>query len=207
VIREKTAAKAKRPFWLELPALLLVAVVVALLFRTFVVQTFYIPSGSMENTLLVNDRVLVNKLVYDVRDPRRGEVVVFVSPLSWRSNTSETDFIKRVVGLPGDTVACCDPQGRVTVNGQPLDEKSYLYPNNVPSLRTFSVVVPKGRLFVLGDHREVSGDSREHLGENHGTISEDSVVGRAFIVFWPVNRISFLPVPDTFSRIPDPAEN
>ena len=114
--------KARSSFWRELPILLGVAIVVAILVRAFVLQTFFIPSESMENTLLINDRVLVNKLVYDFRDPHRGEVIVFTSPEDWRTNPDEKDFIKRVIGTPGDHVVCCDQLGRITVNGKALDE-------------------------------------------------------------------------------------
>jgi signal peptidase I len=205
VTRESTAeAKpAHRSFWRELPILVIVAVLVAVLVRTFVIQTFWIPSGSMEPTLRVGDRVLVNKLVYDVRDPGRGEVVVFEAPDSWRTNPNEKDFIKRVIGTAGDHVVCCDSQGRVTVNGAALDEP-YVFPGNSHGT-PFDVVVPKGRLFVMGDHREISGDSTKHLEDNSGTIPVPSVVGRAFLIFWPVNRLGVLSVPPTFEKVPAPS--
>jgi signal peptidase I len=191
---------AQRSFWRELPVLVIVAVIVAVLVRTFVVQTFWIPSGSMERTLLVNDRVLVNKLVYDVRDPHRGEIVVFAAPSSWRTDPNETDFIKRVIGTGGDHVVCCDSHGRVTVNSYPLVEP-YVYPGNAYGT-PFDVMVPKGRMFVMGDHREISGDSTKHLDDNSGTVPVASVVGRAFVIFWPLSRVGTLPVPDTFSHVP-----
>src|SRR4029453_17337546 len=106
--------------------LLIVAMVVAVVVRPFVLQTFYIPSESMEKTLLINDRVLVNKLIYNFRSPHRGEVIVFEAPANWRSGTADEDFIKRVIGTPGDHLVCCDEQQRITVNGYPLDEK-YIY--------------------------------------------------------------------------------
>lgn len=191
----------KRSFWRELPVLVLVAVVIAVVVRTFFLQTFYIPSQSMENTLLVNDRVLVNKVVYDLREPRRGEVVVFRPPVSWRAGPDDADFIKRVVGVAGDRVVCCDAEGRVTVNGRPIDE-AYLYPGNAPSDDEFDITVPPGRLFMMGDHRELSGDSRKHLEDSAGTVDEDEVVGRAFLVFWPLGRTDTLPVPSTYEAIP-----
>ena len=197
------AKKTHRTFWRELPILLIVAVLVAVLVRTFVIQTFWIPSGSMEPTLLVNDRVLVNKLVYDIRDPARGEIVVFEAPQSWRSDPSEKDFIKRIIGTGGDHVVCCDSAGRLTVNGVSLVEP-YVFPGSYISA-PFDVRVPRGRLFVMGDHREISGDSTKHLEENEGTIPAASVVGRAFVIFWPLNRAGGLPVPSTFSRVPDPS--
>jgi signal peptidase I len=202
-VNSTDAKKTHRTFWRELPILLIVAVLVAVLVRTFVIQTFWIPSGSMEPTLLVNDRVLVNKLVYDIRDPARGEIVVFVAPQSWRSDPNEKDFIKRVIGVGGDHVVCCDSAGRLTVNGVSLDEP-YVFPGsyiNAP----FDVRVPKGRLFVMGDHREISGDSTKHLEENSGTIPVAGVVGRAFVIFWPLDRAGGLPVPSTFSRVPNPS--
>src|SRR5215468_10511594 len=133
-------------FWRELPILLGVAIVVAILVRAFVLQTFYIPSESMEHTLNIKDHLLVNKLVYDFRDPRRGEIIVFNSPESWRADPSEKDFIKRVIGIGGDHVQCCDPQHRLEINGKPLDEP-YLDHDGGDSVSSspneFDVVVPK----------------------------------------------------------------
>jgi signal peptidase I len=181
----------------------IVAVLVAVLVRTFVIQTFWIPSGSMEPTLRVGDRVLVNKLVYDIRDPGRGEIVVFEAPATWRTNPDEKDFIKRVVATPGDHVVCCDSQGRVTVNGAALAEP-YVFPGNAHGT-PFDVVVPSGRLFVMGDHREISGDSTKHLEDNSGTIPIPAVVGRAFLIFWPLDRMAVLSVPGTFDKVPAPS--
>jgi signal peptidase I len=194
------AAKRQRPFWIELPILILVAVIVAVVVRTFLVETFYIPSGSMEQTLLINDRVLVNKVIYHLRAPARGEVIVFRPPSSWGVGVGKEDFIKRVVGVGGDEVKCCDAEGRITVNGRPLAE-NYLYPQDSPSLQSFTVKVPKGRLFVLGDHRSASADSRYHLEADQGTVPVERVVGRAFAIFWPFNRAEWLSVPATFGRL------
>jgi signal peptidase I len=201
-----------------------VALLLAVIIKTYAIQAFFIPSGSMENTLLVNDRVLVNKLVYDVRGIHRGDIVVFNGDGSWDPGTVPTDtnflvkfangfasmfgfghpgdiLIKRVIGLPGDHVACCDAEGRVTVNGVPLTEQSYLYPGNVPSESRFSISVPPGRLWVMGDHRLISDDSRSHLGSpGGGTIPESAVIGRAFVIIWPLNRWRILPIPDTFEQ-------
>jgi signal peptidase I len=178
----------------------------------------------MENTLEINDRVLVNKLVYDVRSIHRGDIVVFNGDGSWDPGPEPVDtnfvvkfadgfasmfgfghpgdiLIKRVIGLPGDHVACCDAQGRVTVNGVPLNEKSYLYPGDVPSESRFSITVPPGRLWVMGDHRLISDDARDHLGDpGGGTIPENAVVGRAFVIIWPPSRWRFLPIPATFEQ-------
>jgi signal peptidase I len=214
--QETAPTPATRPgntFWRELPILLAVAVVVAVLVRAFVLQTFYIPSESMENTLEINDRVLVNKVVYDFRSPHRGEIIVFEAPPSWRNNPNEKDFIKRVIGTGGDRVVCCDRQHRITVNGHPLDEP-YLYHDNdgiadPASDEEFDITVPAGRLWVMGDHRLASGDSRQQYKQQNknivaSTISVDAVIGQAFVVFWPLNRARWLTVPETFDGVPDP---
>jgi signal peptidase I len=206
------AANRRGSFWRELPILLGVAIVVAIVVRAFVLQTFYIPSPSMEHTLNINDRVLVDKLVYDFRSPHRGEVVVFEAPRDWSGSTDGEDFIKRVIGVGGDHIVCCDNGGRIKVNDKTLDER-YLYSQDgvadPPADEPFDVTVPKGRLWVMGDHRSASGDSLEHFtdpSQNHdvmaSTISEDAVVGRAFVVFWPLNRATWLSVPDTFDGVP-----
>ncbi len=221
------------PLWQELPLLLVVAFCLAVLIRTFLLQAFFIPSGSMEDTLLIGDRVLVNKVVYDVRDPVRGEVVVFRGTDRWVaqeapapptnflgrvgrtlgdlvgiSRPGEKDFIKRVIGVPGDRIWCCD-QGRVVVNGVPLDEQSYVsedspldLPPNAKECRSrqfIEVVVPPGQLFVMGDHRLVSQDAR-----CQGPVPIDNVVGRAFMIVWPSQRWATLPVPQTFADLPRP---
>jgi signal peptidase I len=217
-----------RPFWQELPLLLLVAFLAAYLVKTFLLQVFFIPSISMENTLLVKDRVLVDKLTGDFREIQRGEVIVFnaegvlapdgAAPAASASNpvsrvttavagalglsqSNETDFIKRVIGLPGDRVACCDEQGRMTVNGVPLDETAYLFPGDQPSTTNFDVVVPEGKLWVMGDHRSQSADSRSRIGApGGGFVPIDRVVGRAFVRTWPVSRLGTLPIPDTLKQ-------
>jgi len=200
---ETKSRKAKRSFWVELPILVLVAVVVAVVVRTFLVQTFYIPSESMERTLLINDRVLVNKVVYDLRDPKRGEIVVFEPPADWAAGPGKDDYIKRVIGVAGDHVICCDSDGRLSVNGKALDEP-YIFDGNKPSDQPFDVTVPKGRIFVMGDHRAASADSRVHLDFDSGTIPLGRVVGRAFVIFWPANRAGTLSPPATFDDVPSP---
>jgi signal peptidase I len=216
--------RKKRSFWREFPVLVAVALLLAVVIKTYAVQAFFIPSGSMENTLQVNDRVLVNKLVYDVRGIHRGDIVVFNGDGSWDPGKvpGHTNFfqkftdgfasmfgfgkpgdilIKRVIGLPGDRVICCDAQRRVTVNGVPLNEQSYLYPGDVPSRVSFNITVPPGRLWVMGDHRLISDDSRDHLGKpGGGTVPESAVIGRAFVIIWPISRWRTLPIPDTFEQ-------
>jgi signal peptidase I len=215
-----------RPFWIELPILVAIAIVAAFLLKTFVAQMFFIPSESMENTLLVDDRVLVDKVSYDLRDIRRGEIVVFdaegvliaegkvptddglatrllrdAASVIGLSQAGDTDYIKRVIGLPGDRVACCDAQGRVTVNGVPLDETEYLFPGDAPSTTPFDVVVPADRLWVMGDHRSASADSRSRIGgPGGGFVPFDAVVGRAWLRAWPVDRFQRLGVPATFDQ-------
>jgi signal peptidase I len=212
VIDEQTE-KRRGSFWRELPILVGVAILVAVLVRAFVLQTFYIPSPSMEHTLNVLDRVLVNKLVYDFREPRRGEIVVFKAPQQWQSGTEGEDFIKRIIGTGGDHIVCCDGQQRITVNGRALDEP-YIYRDadgtpNAAADEPFNITVPTGRLWVMGDHREASADSLEHWETSQNideaTIKADSIVGRAFTIFWPVNRATWLSVPPTFEGIPAPA--
>jgi len=210
-------------WWIELPILLVFALVLALLIKSFVVQAFYIPSSSMENTLEIGDKVLVNKLIYDFRPIHRGDIIVFNGDGSWEPTPAQTsppltrlwnsisglfgtapgvhDFIKRVIGVPGDHVACCNAHGQVTVNGVALSEKSYLYPGNAPSAMRFNIVVPPGRLWVMGDHRAVSWDSRGHMTDpGDGTIPENHVVGRAFVIVAPISRWRILPIPATFQQ-------
>ena len=215
-------------WWIELPVLVVLALVLMLVIKTYAIQAFYIPSSSMENTLDIGDKVLVNKIVYHFRSIDRGDVIVFNGNGSWDpaapagSSNPVTggvdrlghaivglfgispgvhDYIKRVIGVPGDRVACCDASGQVTVNGVALNEKSYLYPGNPPSVVKFSITVRPGRLWVMGDHRSVSYDSRGHRGDpGGGTIPESQVVGRAFVIMWPLSRSGILSIPSTFDQ-------
>jgi len=204
--------KRTNSFWRELPILLGVALLVAILVRTFVLQTFFIPSPSMEHTLAIDDRVLVNKLVYKFRSPERGEIVVFRAPAEWRTSPSGEDFIKRVIGVGGDRIQCCDDQQRLLINGQPLDEP-YIYSRDgvrdPAADQPFDVVVPPGRLWMMGDHRSASGDSLKHWQRTNdihlATVPEEALVGRAFVVFWPFSRAKWLSVPDSYASVPPPA--
>ncbi|MGI5348541.1 signal peptidase I [Streptomyces sp. CA-250714] len=235
--RRRAAKRIKRRRRLsatkEIPILIGVALLIAWVLKTFLVQAFVIPSGSMEQTIRIGDRVLVDKLTpWFGSKPQRGDVVVFEDPGGWLENEKkdtkdepagikqgkefltfigllpsddEQDLIKRVVAVGGDTVRCCDKQGRVTVNGTPLNEP-YLHPGNKPSRITFKVTVPVGRVFVMGDHRADSADSRYHLKEpDRGTIGEDRIVGRAIVIAWPFDHWRRLEEPKTFGSVPDPA--
>ena len=214
----------RRSFWRELPVLVVVALVLALIIKSFAIQAFYIPTGSMQNTLAIGDRVLINKIVYHLRPIERGDIIVFDGSGSWDPTTSSTSsnifskavdelegivginndssiYIKRVIGLPGDVVRCCNAKHQVTVNGVGLQETSYLYPGNAPSTPFGPYTVPAGRLWVMGDHRAVSYDSRGHVGDpGGGTIPESAVLGRAFVIIWPPSQWGFLNIPATFEQ-------
>jgi signal peptidase I len=204
-----------------------VCVVVVLLFSHFVLQPFLIPSGSMEPTLQVGDRLLVDKIAYRFGgEPRRGDVVVFNGAGSFvqdvpKSNPvvgmvhgvaaavgldepADTDFVKRVIGVGGDHVVCCAKDGRIEVNGHPVTEP-YLYPGNPPSEVRFDIVVPPGDLWVMGDHRSDSSDSRDHLGDpGGGMVPVDRVLGRASWVGWPFSRWSSVKSTNAFKNVPAP---
>jgi signal peptidase I len=218
------AVKAKKKnFWRELLTIVVAAAVLTLLVKAFIVQVYRIPSASMENTLQVGDRVLVNKVVYHFRSIARGDIIVFSGQDSWGPaapppssdpvvrifddvlsgiglQNNQTYYIKRVIGLPGDHVACCT-NGQVTVNGVPLSEGSYLYPGNPPSIVKFNEKVPAGYLWVMGDHRSDSEDSRFNTDDpGGGAIPENQVAGRAFLIIWPPSQIRDLPIPSTFQQ-------
>jgi signal peptidase I len=230
--RRSVAAVRRRRrinWWVELIGLFAFALVIMLVIKTYVIQAFYIPSSSMENTLDIGDKVLVNKLIYHFRPIERGDIVVFNGEGSWDPPSPPQssdpivrwasefghavvglfgispgvhDYIKRVIGVPGDHVVCCNAKGQITVNGVPLNEKSYLYPGNPPSMGKFNIRVPPGRLWVMGDHRNVSYDSRGHTGDpGGGTVPESQVVGRAFLILWPTSRFRVLPIPATFTKL------
>jgi signal peptidase I len=220
---ETTETKRKRSFWRDLTVIVIAALVLTILLKAFVVQVFSIPSGSMENTLLPGDRILVNKMVYRFRPITRGDIVVFSGSGSWDPPTPPpsslftrvwddaiglvgisgpgTDYVKRVIGVPGDHVVCCNAAGQVTVNGVALSEKSYIYPGALPSQSRFNIIVPPGRLWVMGDNRADSDDSRyRQTDPGGGTIPESAVVGRAFLIVFPLSRFTDLPIPNTFKQ-------
>ncbi|MFF9844225.1 signal peptidase I [Streptomyces sp. NPDC013740] len=228
-LARKVKRRRQRSAIKEIPLLVTVAVLIALVLKTFLVQAFVIPSGSMEQTIRIDDRVLVDKLTpWFGSRPHRGDVVVFKDPGGWLQqetapatedpvgikqlkqaltfigllpSADEQDLIKRVIAVGGDTVKCCGADGRITVNGVPLDEP-YLHPGNEPSKIPFEVKVPPGRIFVMGDHRSNSADSRYHLDEQgNGTVSEDQVVGRAVVIAWPVGHWRRLEERSTFDAV------
>lgn len=217
----------------ELLIVVVLGLVVSTLLRTFVFQMFEIPSGSMEDTLQVGDRVAVQK----VTPFQRGDIVVFADPGGWLPdlapveqtavekalefvgilpNSSDQYLIKRVIGMPGDVIICCDTQHRILVNGHPLEEGAYLFRYNgqpvKPSETQFEVTVPAGRIFVMGDHRNASADSRCHLNDlkadgvrgSNAFVPTDKVVGVAVAVTWPIPRIGLLPRPATYDGVPPP---
>jgi len=217
----------------ELVIVVVLGLVVSTLLRTFVFQMFEIPSSSMEDTLMIGDRVAVQK----VTDFQRGDIVVFIDPGGWLPaqapkeqpplelalefvgilpNSSDQYLIKRVIGTEGDVVICCDTEGHVLVNGHPLQEAGYLYREGgepvPPSDIAFEVTVPQDRIFVMGDHRNSSADSRCHLSDLNASgvrgdaafVPEDEVVGIAVAVTYPFSRFHLLHRPDTFADVPPP---
>ena len=200
--------------------------VLVVLLRAFVVQSFSVTSGSMEPTIEPGDRILANRLVRG-DDVHRGDIVVFdgteafpvsggqpsTGPLATLGRAAAgvltldtgTDYVKRVVGLPGDRVTCCDASGRLEVNGVGVDEP-YVMPGDRPSDLTFDVVVPAGHLWVMGDHRSASGDSRSYLGRpGGGMVPERAVIGQVTVRYWPPGRLGSLGGPGPMSTVPSPA--
>jgi len=207
----------------EFGIIIIVALVLSALVRAFLVQAFYVPSESMENTLMPNDRIIASKITTHFGGVSRGEVVVFKDPGGWLGDPgpgptgvrgaihngltfigllpsdSGSDLVKRVIGIAGDHVVCCDAQQRIVLNGVPLNESYVVQPTNQVK---FDVIVPQDTVFVMGDNRGNSRDSRYHLEDNNGGVPLEDVVGRAFVVVWPLNRFTYLSIPDIFG---DPA--
>ena len=209
----------------ELPVLVVVALVVSLFIKSFLVQFFYIPSGSMENTLQIKDRVAVNKVPFISNNIKRGDVVVFRDPNNWLPeivdystnkyvakaksalvtvgvlpNPAKQYLVKRVIGVGGDRVVCCTKDGNLTVNGVEVIEP-YIFAGNKPSEMNFDVTVPKGKLWVMGDHRGASADSRYHQEDiNKGFVPVSKVSGRVVGVIWPFKNITYIPRVDVLNK-------
>ncbi|MCF8555568.1 MAG: signal peptidase I [Candidatus Planktophila sp.] len=209
----------------ELPILVVVALVVSLVIKSFLVQFFYIPSGSMENTLQIKDRVAVNKLPFLSKNIKRGDVVVFRDPDNWLPeiidystnqyvakaksalvavgvlpNPAKQYLVKRVIGVGGDRVVCCTKDGNLSVNDVEIIEP-YIFAGNKPSEMKFDVTVPKGKLWVMGDHRGASADSRYHQEDiNNGFVPESKVTGRVVGVIWPFKNITYIPRVDVLNK-------
>jgi signal peptidase I len=201
----------------EFPILVIVALAVSLLIKTLIVQFFFIPSGSMENTLQVQDRVAVNKIPFIAKNINRGDVVVFRDPSNWLPepyvgnenkivakvkdalvlvgvlpNPAKQYLVKRVIGVAGDEVICCTKSGKLTVNGKVADEP-YIFAGNKPSEMKFNVTVPEGKIWVMGDHRSASADSRYHQDDmNNGFVPVSKITGRAYAIIWPLKNIGII---------------
>ena len=217
--------RAKGSLFKDLPVLIVVALVVSLLIKTFLVQFFYIPSGSMENTLQVKDRVAVNKVPFVSTSIHRGDVVVFRDPDNWLPeivdyqtnkyvakvksalvavgvlpNPAKQYLVKRVIGVAGDHVVCCTKNDKLSVNGVEITEP-YIFAGNKPSDMTFDVTVPKGKIWVMGDHRGASADSRYHQEDiNKGFVPVSKVTGRVVAVIWPFKNITYVPEVDVLKK-------
>lgn len=201
----------------EFPLLVVVALLVSLIIKSFFVQFFYIPSGSMEDTLRIRDRVAVNKVPFISKTIKRGDIVVFRDPDHWLSeptpstgpiildklreslialgvlpNPAKQHLVKRVIGVAGDHVVCCDNNKMITVNGKALNEP-YIFKGDHPSDMNFDVTVPAGKIWVMGDHRGASADSRYHQDDiNKGMVPVSKVVGRVVAVIWPSNHAKII---------------
>ena len=207
------------PVWLETVILLAVALAVSVLVKTYLVQMFFVPSASMEPLFVNDDRILVEKVTYWDGGPERGDVVVFSDPGGWLDSSATVELngvqevlsrvglypegghlVKRVIAIGGDRVKCCDKKGRITVNGVPLEEEGFILEGHPPSDDKFTVEVPEGRLWVMGDNRANSEDSRFHRDLEGGTVPESAVVGKVWAVVWPLSRFEMLDRPDTFEN-------
>ncbi|HEX7738956.1 MAG TPA: signal peptidase I [Marmoricola sp.] len=222
---DQESGRRHTPLWMETVGLLVVALLLAIGIKAFFVQAFYIPSESMEPQFIKNDRIVVEKVSYwGSGTPQRGDIVVFKDPGNWLT-AAEGDtatnpitkalsaiglyptgghLVKRVIGVGGDRVICCDAKGRITVNGKALDETSYLPAGTKPSLTKFDVRVPAGDLWLMGDNRGNSYDSRGHMGDpGGGMVPASLVVGKVVALVWPLGRAEFIHRPADFKGIPD----
>ncbi|MFZ1361510.1 MAG: signal peptidase I [Candidatus Nanopelagicales bacterium] len=219
------SGQAKSSSWLflrEVAIVLVCALVLSVIVRTFFLQAFFVPSQSMENTLMPDDRIVASKINTKIGGVNRGEVVVFKDPGGWlpaqrNANTpgagtkvleflglapssSGDDLVKRVIGIGGDHVKCCNAKNQIVLNDVALDESSFIKPGSDNSQVPFDIYVPEGRIFVLGDNRNESADSRFHLENDSGTVPVENVVGRVFVIVWPLSSWSGVPIPEVFDN-------
>lgn len=217
-------------FVIDLVVIVGTALVLSLLIKSFLVRSFFVPSGSMLETLQIDDRIIVNELVPDLIAVERGDVVVFKDPGGWlgpvstqydnpvvvisdwflsafgiTAPDSSQHLVKRVIGVGGDHIVCCDADGKLTINGKAITEP-YLPKDVKPSTIDFDVVVPEGSIWVMGDNRDNSADSRFHLDlPSKGFVSKEFIVGRAFLITWPFSHFGWLDnYPDVFAEVPNP---
>jgi signal peptidase I len=243
VTTDETAEKPTKgslPVWQETLLLLGIAVVLAVVIKALLVQAFYIPSESMEPGLVKNDRILVQKWSYWAGSPERGDVVVFEDPGGWLGAEEKAGpgngftkalakvglfpsgghLVKRVIGIEGDTITCCDADGRISVNGEPLDESEYVKDEAgvdcagpmTGNCSWSAGPVPKGHVFVMGDNRAHSADSTVHMCTEAETdcapgrefVDDDLIVGKVWVLLWPFDRFGGLNGADVFDKVPDP---
>ncbi|RAX49927.1 signal peptidase I [Arthrobacter sp. AQ5-05] len=220
--------KKRNPVWAavrEVLIIVVVALVISLVVKTFFFRAFYIPSGSMEETLQVNDRIFANLMAPGPFELNRGDVVVFrdeegwLPPIPATATNPVTEFftfvglvpdpsnqhlIKRIIGMPGDTVSCCSADGKLAVNGTAITEP-YIFPGDNPSDSEFTKTVPEGKIWVMGDHRAASADSRYHEDLQGGFVDISSVEGRAAVISWPLDRIGGISGHhEVFASVPAP---
>ncbi len=215
-----------RTLWAAVRELLItvgIALIFSSLVRIFLFQVFYVPSASMEDTLLLQDRIVATKVTKPFTDIKRGEIVVFKDPGDWlpeyESNRNlflhflsvvgllptdaGDDLVKRVIGIAGDNVKCCSENGRILINGVELNDQSFIKPDTETNQVEFDITVPEKRVFVMGDNRPDSRDSRFHLETAYGTVPEKNIVGAVHLRIWPFSRFSTLKIPESFNLIPD----
>lgn len=215
-----------RTLWAAVRELLItvgIALILSSLVRIFLFQVFYVPSASMEDTLLLQDRIVATKITKPFTDIKRGEIVVFKDPGDWLPeyvsnrnfflhflsvvgllpSDAGDDLVKRVIGIAGDNVKCCSENGRILINGVELEDQSFIKPEAETNQVEFDITVPEKRVFVMGDNRPDSRDSRFHLETAYGTVPEKNIVGAVNLRIWPFSRFSTLKIPDSFNVIPD----
>lgn len=230
--RRRRGGRRRTGFWAavrELVAIAATALVISFLIKTFLMQAFWIPSGSMENTLVYGDRVMVSKIQAGPMEVERGDIVVFEDPGGWLPTVARPErgpvldaafrglefvgiapssqgnhLIKRIVGMPGDSIVCCDDDGRLSVNGQPLDESSYLYPGDEASTMPFEITVPEDHVWLMGDHRSNSRDSRTNDDGTgaQGSVPTENIVGKAFVLIFPFSNFTWFSTPPTYDSVP-----